>query len=546
MNLSLAPRQKTFEDLGTPLFEVPFCVLDLETTGGSPRDCSITEIGAVKYVGGESTGSFHSLVNPGTDIPPFITVLTGLTTAMVTAAPQIEGVLPAFLEFLGASIVVGHNVRFDLGFLNAAALRLSYGRLPNRSIDTAALARRLIRPDVHNLKLASLAYHFRSPVTPDHRALTDARATAHVFFALLEIAGTIGVTALDDLLELPTAQGSPFYSKIHLADELPRRPGVYMFLDQTGSVIYVGKATNLRNRVRSYFYGDERRSVGNMLRELVSITHVSCPTNLEAEITEIRMINLHQPRYNRRSRQPKASHWLKLTNERFPRLSMVRTCRSPGQYLGPFRSRQGAESVLAAVWDALPIRRCSGKAGGRTARCVPAQLGVALCPCDGTLSETDYEEVTIRLIEGLEVRPDLLLDPLEKKMQQLSSTQRYEEAAWARDRHRSLARALERRRAWQALNRAGLMELESGAGDHVLIDHGRLALTWREGTHPPLRPAPQRKGDGVPVPPSVEAAEEAHLIWQWIHAGAVRVIDVEGEFSLPAAPLPRLAKQAAP
>jgi hypothetical protein len=90
------------------------------------------------------------------------------------------------------------------------------------------------------------------------------------------------------------------------------------------------------------------------------------------------------------------------------------------------------------------------------------------------------------------------------------------------------------------------MELESGAGDHVLIDHGRLALTWREGTHPPLRPAPQRKDDGVPVPPSVEAAEEAHLIWQWIHAGAVRVIDVEGEFSLPAAPLPRLAKQAAP
>src|SRR3990172_4048741 len=204
MNLSLVPRQKTFEDLGTPLFEVPFCVLDLETTGGSPRDCSITEIGAVKYVGGESTGSFHSLVNPGTGIPPFITVLTGLTTAMVTAAPQIEGVLPAFLEFLGASIVVGHNVRFDLGFLNAAALRLSYGRLPNRSIDTAALARRLSRPDVHNLKLASLAYHFRSPVTPDHRALTDARATAHVFFALLEIAGTIGVTALHHLLQFPT------------------------------------------------------------------------------------------------------------------------------------------------------------------------------------------------------------------------------------------------------------------------------------------------------------------------------------------------------
>lgn len=546
MTLAFAPRQKSFEDVGTPLFEVPFCVVDLETTGGSPADCEITEVGAVKYQGGELTGTFHSLVNPGSAIPPFITVLTGLTTAMVTAAPPIEGVLPAFLEFLGQSIVVGHNVRFDLSFLNAAARRLSYGRIPNRSIDTAALARRLIRADVQNLRLASLAYHFRSPVTPDHRALTDARATAHVFFSLLEIAGTIGVTALDDLLELPSAHGSPFYSKIHLADELPRHPGVYMFLDRNGAVIYVGKATNLRNRVRSYFYGDERRSVANMLRELVSVAYVSCSTTLEAEVTEIRMINLHHPRYNRRSRQPKSSHWLKLTTERFPRLSMVRTCRPPGQYLGPFRTRQGAESVLNAVWDALPIRRCTGKAGGRSARCVPAQMGVALCPCDGTLLERDYAEVTDRLIEGLEVRPDLLLDPLEKKMQLLSSTQRYEEAAWVRDRHRSLARALARRRAWQALTRAGLMELESASGDHILIDRGRLALTWREGTHPLLPPPAERQDDGTPVPPSVEAAEEAHTIWNWIHTGTVRVIDVEGEFSLPAAPLPRLAKEAAP
>jgi len=152
--------QQTFDDMGAPLFEVPFCVLDLETTGGSPTDCSITEIGAVKYVGGLEVGSFQTLVNPGSPIPPFITILTGITQAMVIEAPRIEEVLPAFLEFIGDSVIVGHNVRFDLSFLNADSLRLGYGRLPNRSVDTYSLARRLIPGEVRNLKLQSLAGYF--------------------------------------------------------------------------------------------------------------------------------------------------------------------------------------------------------------------------------------------------------------------------------------------------------------------------------------------------------------------------------------------------
>ena len=131
--------QQTFDDLGAPLFEVPFCVLDLETTGATARDCEITEIGAVKYQSGELQGTFHTLVNPGVEIPPTITVLTGITQLMVVEAPRIAEALPAFLEFIGDAVIVGHNVRFDMSFLNAAAERLGYGRLPNRTADTAAL-----------------------------------------------------------------------------------------------------------------------------------------------------------------------------------------------------------------------------------------------------------------------------------------------------------------------------------------------------------------------------------------------------------------------
>ena len=150
-------RQQTFDDMGAPLHEVPFCVLDLETTGATAASCEITEIGAVKYVGGELVGTFQTLVNPGVPIPPMITVLTGITHFMLVEAPRIEEALPAFLEFIGDAVIVGHNVRFDISFLNAAAIRLGYGRLPNRSTDTCALARRLVRQEVHNLKLSSLA-----------------------------------------------------------------------------------------------------------------------------------------------------------------------------------------------------------------------------------------------------------------------------------------------------------------------------------------------------------------------------------------------------
>src|SRR5664279_3363886 len=114
------PAQVSFDELGTALREVTFVVVDLETTGGSPQSSAITEIGAVKTRGGEVLGEFQTLVDPGGPIPPFIVALTGITDAMLIAAPRIEQVLPAFLEFLGDAVLVAHNAPFDVGFLKAA------------------------------------------------------------------------------------------------------------------------------------------------------------------------------------------------------------------------------------------------------------------------------------------------------------------------------------------------------------------------------------------------------------------------------------------
>ena len=542
------PIQPSFDDLSSPLFDVTFCVLDLETTGGSATDCEITEIGAVKYKHGELLGTFQTLVDPGAPIPPSITILTGITQAMVIDAPDIAQVLPTFLEFIGDSVIVGHNVRFDMSFLNAAAMRHGYGLLSQKTVDTAALARRLMQNEVRNLRLRTLATHLRSPTQPNHRALEDARATAHVLHALLERAGTIGVTNLDDLLQLPTAKGSAHYSKIKLTESLPRKPGVYIFRDRHGHPIYVGKASNLRARVRQYFYGDKRRSIDNMMRELEAIDHEACATTLEAEVAELRLIHAHRPRYNRKSRPPKSSHYVKLTREAFPRLSVVRKLREDAiLYLGPFRSKRAADTVVSALWDASPVRRCRTRAGSRDSRCAESQLGVALCPCDGTLKPEEYQPVVEQLLQAINQRPSMLLDVLVRKMGQLSSAQRYEEAGWVRDRHDALARSIQSRNAWQALQRLGLCEIEDSRGARFLVDHGRLVSSWGSDQPAPLTssigagwPGPVGDTSTSEVPPSAEIGDEAQIIWRWIEASQPRIIEASGALALPREQVVRL------
>src|SRR5687768_15333408 len=145
--------QRSFEDLGTPLAEVAFCILDLETTGGSPTECSITEVGAPKVRGGETLGTFQTLVNPGSPVPAFIRLLTGISDDMLVEAPEVENVLPSLLEFVRGTVLVAHNARFDTSFVNAALERAGYERLPNRVVDTARLAAKILHGEVRNNRL---------------------------------------------------------------------------------------------------------------------------------------------------------------------------------------------------------------------------------------------------------------------------------------------------------------------------------------------------------------------------------------------------------
>ena len=188
------------------LIDVPFVVFDLETSGAAPSaGAAVTEIGAVKVLGGEIVGEFQSFVNPGHYLSDFITSLTGITDEMLAGAPTIDQVLPTFMSFLGAAdktVLVAHNAPFDMSFMKAAASAHSYQWPDYAVIDTARVARYVLdRDEVPNCKLSTLAPFFGSPTSPNHRALDDARATVDVLHGIFERLGSHNVTTLEELLK---------------------------------------------------------------------------------------------------------------------------------------------------------------------------------------------------------------------------------------------------------------------------------------------------------------------------------------------------------
>ena len=540
--------QRTFDQLGRPLRDITFCVVDLETTGGSAAGGSmITEVGAVKVRGGEVLGEFQTLVNPHRAIPPFIAVLTGISDSMVAGAPPIEQVLPQFLEFATGCVLVAHNAPFDVGFLKHFTAEQGRAWPRFEVVDTAVLARRVVtREETPNCKLASLAQLFGSATTPNHRALSDARATVDVLHGLMARLGNLGVQTLEELQTFTSRVTTAQRRKRHLAEHLPQAPGVYLFRDSAGRVLYIGTSKDLRTRVRSYFTASETRSrMGQMVNLAAEVQGIECATPLEAGVRELRLIAEHKPKFNRRSRFPERGHWVKLTNEPWPRLAMVRKVLDDGaHYLGPYSSKKTAERAVAALHETFPLRQC----GGRLPRtplltaCALAEMGRCLSPCDQSVGPEVYAELVDRVRSGLAEDPKHVVAALHQRMDALVVDERFEEAGRFRDRLSAFIRGAARTQRIHALTRCPEVvaaRKEDGRWLVHVIRHGRLAAA---GVIPPGADASlwvldlQQSAETVvpgPGPLPASTAEETELILRWLESDGVRLVHVEGEWSCP-------------
>jgi DNA polymerase III epsilon subunit family exonuclease len=491
--------QRSFDDLGTPLSEVTFVVLDVETTGGSPTGSSLTEVAAARYRGGEMLGTYQTLVKPDERIPRFITALTGINDLMVADAPTVGAMLPSFLEFLGGAVVVGHNVRFDLSFLNHALISTGRDRLQNASVDTLALARRLVRDMVPNCKLGTLAASLDLSHRPSHRALNDVLATGDLLHHLLERAGSFGILGLEELLDLPRLVGHPQAAKLRLTTRLPHRPGVYWFTDAAGHVLYVGKATDLQSRVRSYFTGDRRPKIGRLLRQLHAIQFRVCPGPLTAAVIEGRLIRAWSPLFNRAGK--------------------VR------------RKDPGAQARPAPT--AAPRRR-AGSRPGRQRKWTPDELAGD---------------------------PTELLQPMAEEVGRLAQQQWYEDAARARDAADRLRHLIGQHRRVESLRRAGRVVLLVDGEGSVELDGGLLTDSGSMFGSGDLGdsddPGGRSDGSGTTgrANPVLTMTNDGHdheriIVAQWLHAHPerVRILEVESTegISMPADRIPRLTDLCGP
>ncbi|SBS77984.1 conserved hypothetical protein [uncultured Mycobacterium sp.] len=524
------------------LRDTTFVVVDLETTGGratasadGSRD-AITEIGAIKVRGGEVLGEFATLVDPQRSIPPQIVQLTGITTAMVHDAPTIAAVLPMFLEFARGAVLVAHNAGFDIGFLRSAAEQCGIPWPHPPVLCTVRLARRVLtREEAPSVRLATLAALVGSATQPNHRALDDARATVDVLHALIERVGNQGVHTYTDLRGyLPNISNAQRGKRV-LARNLPHRPGVYLFRGPTGEVLYIGTATDLRRRVNQYFTGaDPRGRMKEMVGLATKVDHVECAHPLEAGVRELRLLAAHAPPYNRRSRFPHRWWWVALTDEAFPRLSVVREPRHD-HAIGPFRSRADAADTADLLARFTGVRTCTARiarTGEHGPKCPERE--VSGCPAPRGIAGADYAAAPLRaaaLIGGLD---NSALCAAIDQVGELAGRARFESAARLRDHIAAAVDVLWRGQRLRAL--AAVDELVAAAPDGAggwqlaVVRSGQLAAAGVAPRRVPPMPvieALQACAQAIlprPAPLGGALVEETSLIARWLNGPGVRIV----------------------
>ncbi|MFN8023800.1 MAG: exonuclease domain-containing protein [Acidimicrobiales bacterium] len=318
------------------LHEVTFCVLDLETTGTDPGWDDITEVGALTVRGGEQLGTFHTLVGP----------------AAGAGLPSIEAVLPSLLEFAGTAVITGHNISFDVRFLNAALGRSGRPLLdPSAVVDTMYLARALLRDEADDCRLGTLAARFGFTNVPCHRAFEDAAATVELLHLLIERAWSFGATTLDDLQALPALAGHRWSAKLRHTARLPRTPGVALAHDRDGAVVWVGVADHdLRREVRDLFDRSGGAVHASVLRDTERWQVVEVDDPAVRRLVHLRLLHTHRPRLQRRAVLGEQASYVCLEPSRtgWKAVARRRTSTVAGAFhLGPVPSR--AEAAAGAT-----------------------------------------------------------------------------------------------------------------------------------------------------------------------------------------------------
>lgn len=473
------------------LLHATFAVLALETTGVNPRAAAIIEVAAIRLQAGRITEEFCTLVNPGRRVPAAITRLTGISDDLVRPQPSIEAVFPQFHHFLGSAVIVGHNVAFDLRFLNCSTHHSPSAPFLNPTLCTLRLAHRLF-PQLRSRSLDALAAALGLLRVAPHRALTDARVTAEIFSILMEKLIARGISTVGQTLDFQHSardgrRFAPGLPRSALAS-LPEGPGIYRLLDADGHLLYIGKAKNLRRRVSSYLTNSASHSnkVLDLVRHVHALTYEQTGSELEAALREADLIRTLKPPYNRASTHLPRVAFLKLdVANPYPRLALTAKPRSDrALYIGPFRTRHFAARAQRLLARLLGLRTCQGHLSPAPtySPCLSGQTGACTAPCAARVSREAYRARVTALLRLLNGEDTSLRDTLMEKRTQLAAALRFESAARIHQDLQLLDRIVHthKRIHWIVTRAHAFLLLpsrEPGAAQAYLVLHGRLVAS---------------------------------------------------------------------
>ncbi len=561
MHSVLPVREPSVMDLlAQPLATTEFVVVDTETNGRAGDDCELTEIGAVLVGGGELHDRWETLVGGAAPLSRSIQRFTQITQAMVDEAPAADAILPDLADLIGAPpvrVLVAHNAAFDRRVLRQAFERSGLTWPDPPTLCTVALARRYA-PLVRQRRLAALADSLGIEVHTTHRALADAETCARVFCALFGRLCANAATVGDALAVLApprrprtararrTVEGGVI--KRHVPDSLdfkalPDEPGVYIFRNAAGQVLYVGKSVALRARARAHFQSAARADGWTAQAALVD--HRTTNSELGALVLENRLIRELRPPGNVVHKHDDAFVYLRCRLDiAYPVLEVAREPASGHSVtIGPLRSRAAAVELKEQLDSLFGLRHCGRKLRLRPWPSAYGQMGRCMSPCLNDLDPNLYRrklDEALALFGGAGDGGAALLAHLDAQMRAAAAEERFERAAWLRRRRERIAalvRALDG--TLQATHTRPRLVLaphprDARRGDPFWLVEGRV-VDWGppaapDGTDGDLlertRSAVARRAQATAHLPAVEVAE-ARIVQTWLASHAARSLDLD-------------------
>ncbi|MCU0425364.1 MAG: DEDD exonuclease domain-containing protein [Candidatus Kapabacteria bacterium] len=534
------------------LSEVPFLVVDVETTGPSGKDNRITEIACIVVRDGEIIEEFSSLVNPHQHIPTMVSQITGISNGMVYSAPETPDVMrrlrPLFAQ--PYAVFVAHNVAFDWSFVWNTFTRenLAVRELPR--LCTYKLAKRLF-PKRTKLNLGALAGYFDISIANRHRAHGDAFATAQTLIRMLDLLQEqFNVQTLDELLTFQNKRLDNFKKipkSIQALQEqlrlLPDEPGVYFFRDLHDNILYIGKAKSLKNRVNSYFLPSAQHTgkIKDLVRQVRDIQWQTTGTELSALLLESKEIKTHKPQYNTLIKKYRRYPFLRLgapahgfstSDADFKRLDIRFEIEDDGaEYFGPFGSRGSAEAVVDIINRTFFLRKCNEPftPSDDFTPCFYYQIKRCHAPCALLQSREEYERETDTVRKFLSGERIGIVAALKTAMQESSERLEFEEAALLRNRMKELERIFFRQRQISSsINDNNVIiviptEEYDKKVEVFFIRHGRLKFQRLVGKKLPMKELERALRDvygesmSAPSHAGKEEIDEIRIIASWIY-----------------------------